>query len=76
VEWKPPAEVTDADYPFILTTGRILFHYHTGTMTRRSPTLNAEVPTGYVGIPLSTFFHQSTKDTAKLLARFAELTSD
>jgi formate dehydrogenase major subunit len=50
VEWKPPAEVTDADYPFILTTGRILFHYHTGTMTRRSPTLNAEVPTGYVEI--------------------------
>jgi formate dehydrogenase major subunit len=50
VEWKPPAEVTDSDYPFILTTGRILFHYHTGTMTRRSPTLNNEVPTGYVEI--------------------------
>ena len=50
IEWRPPAEVTDADYPFILTTGRILFHYHTGTMTRRSPTLNAEVTTGYVEI--------------------------
>jgi len=50
IEWRPPAEVTDADYPFILTTGRILFHYHTGTMTRRSPTLDAEVPTGYVEI--------------------------
>jgi formate dehydrogenase (coenzyme F420) alpha subunit len=50
LEWKPPAEVTDNDYPFILTTGRILFHYHTGTMSRRSPTLNAEVPTGYVEI--------------------------
>lgn len=50
VEWKPPAEVTDEDYPFILTTGGILFHHDTGTMTRRSPTLNAEVPTGYVEI--------------------------
>ena len=44
------AEVTDEDYPFILTTGGILFHHDTGTMTRRSPTLNAEVPTGYVEI--------------------------
>lgn len=50
VEYKPPAEVPDQDYPFILTTGQILFHHHTGTMTRRSPTLNAEVPTGYVEI--------------------------
>ncbi len=50
VEYKPPAEVPDQDYPFILTTGQILFHHDTGTMTRRSPTLNAEVPTGYVEI--------------------------
>jgi len=50
VEYKPPAEVPDQDYPFILTTGQILFHFYTGTMTRRSPTLNAEVPTGYVEI--------------------------
>jgi len=50
VEYKPPAEVPDQDYPFILTTGQILFHHQAGTMTRRSPTLNAEVPTGYVEI--------------------------
>ncbi|MGZ4883319.1 MAG: formate dehydrogenase subunit alpha [Halobacteriota archaeon] len=50
IEWKPPNEVPDAEYPYILSTGRILFHYHTGTMTRRSPTLNAEVPTGYVEV--------------------------
>ncbi len=36
VEYQPPAEETDNDYPLILTTGRNLFHYHTGTMTRRS----------------------------------------
>ncbi len=50
IEWKPPAEVPDAEYPFVLTTGRILWHWHTGTMTRRSATLDAEVPTGWIEI--------------------------
>ncbi len=36
VEFKEPAELPDDKYPFILTTGRYLFQYHTGTMTRRS----------------------------------------
>lgn len=40
VEYRPPAEVPDDDYPFILTTGRSLYHYHTGTMTRRSDGLS------------------------------------
>ncbi len=35
VTYKPSAEQTDKDYPFILTTGRLLFQYHTGSMTRR-----------------------------------------
>ncbi len=42
VEYRPPAEEPDEEYPFILTTGRILFQYHTGTMTRRSPSLARE----------------------------------
>ena len=50
IEDRLPAELPDAEYPYELMTGRILFHYHTGTMTRRSPTLDAEVPTGYVEI--------------------------
>jgi len=50
IEDRLPAELPDAEYPFELMTGRILFHYHTGTMTRRSPTLDHEVPTGYVEI--------------------------
>ncbi|WP_440955548.1 formate dehydrogenase subunit alpha [Methanosarcina sp. Mfa9] len=48
VEWKPPAEVPDAEYPLILTTGRNIWHWHTGTMTRRSETLDSEVRTGWV----------------------------
>jgi len=43
VEYKPPAEEPDKEYPYILTTGRLLFHWHTGTMTRRSETLTDQV---------------------------------
>jgi predicted molibdopterin-dependent oxidoreductase YjgC len=40
VEYKPPAEEPDDEYPFMLTTGRVLEHFHTGTMTRRSEVLD------------------------------------
>ncbi len=36
VDWAPPAEVQDREYPFVLSTGRRLFHYHTRTQTGRS----------------------------------------
>ena len=36
VEWTPPAEVEDAEYPFMLSTGRRLYHYHTRTQTGRA----------------------------------------
>jgi formate dehydrogenase major subunit len=35
IEWTPPAEVADAEYPFVLSTGRRLYHYHTRTQTGR-----------------------------------------
>ena len=38
----------DEEYPFVLTTGRMLQHWHTGTMTRRSEVLHDLVPTGFV----------------------------
>lgn len=40
IPFKEPAELPDKEYPFILTTGRVLEHYHTGTMTRKSEGLN------------------------------------
>jgi len=40
----PPDEVPDDDYPLILTTGRMLEHWHTGAMTRRASTLDALEP--------------------------------
>ncbi len=48
IAFKEPAEMPDAEYPLILTTGRMMFHYHTGSMTRRSEKLDREVPEGYV----------------------------
>ncbi len=38
--YRPSMELPDEEYPFILTTGRILCHFHTGTMTRKVPGLN------------------------------------
>ena len=50
VDFIPPAEIPDEEYPFILSTGRILFHYHTGTMSRKVNALNSFVNTGYAEI--------------------------
>ncbi len=49
-DYKPPPEVPDDEYPFWLCTGRVLEHWHSGTMTRRVPQLNRAMPTGYVEI--------------------------
>ena len=48
--YRAPAELPDNDYPFILSTGRTGFQYHTGTMTRRDWSLDRECPKGYVDI--------------------------
>ena len=48
IEFREAAELPDEEYPFLLTTGRIMFHWHTGTMTRRSEKLEQEVPEAYV----------------------------
>ncbi len=48
VDFLPPAELPDSDYPLLLTTGRVLYHYHTGTMTRRSGGLAAIYPEGLI----------------------------
>lgn len=40
VDWTPPAEIADEEYPFVLSTGRRLQHYHTRTQTGRCMGLN------------------------------------
>jgi formate dehydrogenase alpha subunit len=50
IEYTPPAEPVDAEYPLILTTGRVLYHYHTGTMTRIGQGMNERCPESLVEI--------------------------
>jgi predicted molibdopterin-dependent oxidoreductase YjgC len=44
IDHKDPAEMPDAEYPLYLTTGRLLYHYHSGTMSRRAPGLTEKAP--------------------------------
>jgi formate dehydrogenase alpha subunit len=50
VEFKNPAELPGRKFPFVLTTGRLLYQFHTGTMTRKSSAINQVSPTGFVEI--------------------------
>lgn len=50
LKYIPPGEMPDKDYPLILTTGRSLYHFHTGTMTRKVDVLNVLKPGGVLEI--------------------------
>jgi formate dehydrogenase major subunit len=47
-EWLPAKELPDEEFPFVLNTGRLLEHWHTGSMTRRSYALDAIQPEAHV----------------------------
>ncbi len=66
VDFIPPAEQPDDEYPFILSTGRMLFHYHTATMTRRSAPLNKFAEKGYVEISSEDLKKLGLEDGARL----------
>jgi formate dehydrogenase alpha subunit len=44
IDHRDPAEMPDRDFPLYLTTGRVLYHYHSGTMSRRAPGLHEKAP--------------------------------
>jgi len=50
VEYIPPDEQPDEEFPFVLSTGRRHFHYHTGTMTQRTGTIEVYYPEEYLEI--------------------------
>jgi formate dehydrogenase alpha subunit len=50
LDYVEPPELPDDAYPFLLNTGRIPFHFHGGSMTRRIDILDQEIPTGFVNI--------------------------
>lgn len=48
IDYIPPAELPDEEYPFLLSTGRILYHFHTGSLSRRSKPLDSIAPEGFL----------------------------
>jgi formate dehydrogenase major subunit len=62
IEWDPPSESTDDDYPLSLTTGRVLYQYHTGTMTMKTDGLNERAPESFVEISRADAEHYDIKD--------------
>jgi assimilatory nitrate reductase catalytic subunit len=50
IEYTPPAEEPGGDYPFRLTTGRVVYHYLSGNQTRRLGFLNSQAPAPWVEI--------------------------
>ena len=50
ITYLPPAEEPDAEYPLVLTTGRVIYHYLSGNQTRRTPFLLEQAPYPWVEI--------------------------
>jgi formate dehydrogenase alpha subunit len=75
IEYRPPEELADDEFPMQLTTGRYFPHYHTGTMTRNSPTLHSEMPEGHVEIHPEDAARIGLKsyDLAKVVSRRGEV---
>ncbi len=51
--WEPPAELPDQEFPLMLCTGRVMEHWHSGTMTRRVPELSRAMPGAYIEVHAS-----------------------
>lgn len=60
------AELADIHYPFIMTTGRVLFQYHTMTMTGKVEELNKKAPKSYIEINTATVDRLGLKDGDKV----------
>ena len=77
IEYKPPAEVVDDDFPFWLTTGRVFAHYHTGTMTRNCPSLESEVSEGFLEVNPADAERMALQqnDRVKVASRRGEMTA-
>jgi predicted molibdopterin-dependent oxidoreductase YjgC len=66
---RTQAEKPDAEYPLVLSTGRVLYHYHTGTMTRRSGPLSWRDPRGWVEINAHDAEAAGVADAAAVVLR-------
>ncbi len=66
VDHTPAAELADKEYPFVMMTGRILHHYHTGTMTRKTKSLPQYVKDGYIEMSSADVKELGVKDGEKV----------
>jgi len=66
VEFKEAAELPDEEFPFIFTTGRVLYHFHTGTISRRSQGLNKIYPEALVEMNPEDVNRLQVKDGEKV----------
>ena len=66
IDYVPPAEIPDQEFPLYLTTGRVLYQYHTGTMTMKSSGLNEKAPGCFVEISLQDARRHGIEDEALL----------
>lgn len=75
VPYREPAETTDALYPLILTTGRVLYQYHTRTMTGREDGLNQKAPESYLEINPKTAQKYNIHDgeSVRVISRRGEI---
>ena len=76
--YHPPAEEPDNDYPFWLCTGRVLEHWHTGSMTRRVKQLHQAVPKAYVEVNRADAQRLGLRsgDKARLVSRRGKIELD
>ena len=74
--YEPAAEEPDNEYPFWLNTGRVVEHWHTGSMTRRIPVLHRAMPKAYVELNPDDAEKMNIKtgDNVKLTTRRGSLT--
>lgn len=75
IEYRPPEELVDDEFPMQLTTGRFFPHYHTGTMTRNSPSLHKEMPEGHIELHPADAVDLGIKDGeyARIVSRRGEV---
>lgn len=77
IEHREPSELPDEKYPLILTTGRVLYQYHTGTMSRRAPGLVEKAPECRVEIAAqdAISYGIQEKDMVRVQSRRGQITA-
>ena len=75
--WQPAAEAPDAEYDLWLSTGRVLEHWHTGSMTRRVPELYRAMPDAWVYMNADDAKKRGLQrgDNVKIISRRGEVTT-